>query len=155
RLYKYIFLVVIAVSTAFRFINAEDGMVLYFHSLSVMSDLAIGGLGAYLALSHEGIKKFFRGLSPFWIMVIYAAGSVLLFTHSAQQFPHDYPLLVAGERLGWGLLFLFAILEQNYGERSLVKLSWCRWLTELGKYTYGIYMLHPLGIQSCSVALRL
>src|SRR5204863_9136814 len=57
------------------------------------------------------------------------------------------PVLVALNRLLCSLFFVFIILEQNYCENSIVKMSSRRWISTLGKYTYGLYLLHPIAIQ--------
>ncbi len=72
RFYKYLFPSIVLGSLFFRFWFREDGAITYFHTFSVISDMAIGGGCAYLAINRQGFTDFFRNLNRNWIFVFYS-----------------------------------------------------------------------------------
>jgi peptidoglycan/LPS O-acetylase OafA/YrhL len=46
-------------------------------------------------------------------------------------------------------------LEQNFAPNGPFKLARLRLFSKWGKYTYGLYMLHPIGILIVDISLRL
>jgi peptidoglycan/LPS O-acetylase OafA/YrhL len=151
RAYKYSFPVIILVSGLFRFHNLQDGMVLYFHSLSVISDMAVGGLTAYLAINSEKFTQLFAGLSRPLILAIYCLGfSVLILREHIFVGPVPATL----DRLVCSLFFAFILTEQNYSERSPFKIRRLRLCSMLGIYTYGLYLIHPIAITLLTSGLK-
>lgn len=143
RAYKYVFSVIILVSGLFRFHNLQDGAVLYFHSLSVISDMAVGGLTAYVAINSDKFKELFVGLSRPLILSVYCLGfSVLIF----REYIFVGPVPATLDRLVCSLFFAFVVTEQNYSERSPFKIKRLRLISKLGIYTYGLYLIHPIAI---------
>jgi peptidoglycan/LPS O-acetylase OafA/YrhL len=53
------------------------------------------------------------------------------------------------------LFFGFVILEQNFSYNSFYKFSHFQMLTKWGKYTYGLYLLHPITITFTLFALSI
>lgn len=152
RLYKFLFPSIVALSALFRFWNIGDPLLLYFHTLSVISDMAVGGAAAFLCFSFPIFVKFFVGMRREAIAGIYVLGcAIIVFS---DYFFVSKPLL-AIERIVFSLVFAFIILEQNYGRRSLFKMSSFTTISTLGKYTYGLYLLHPIALLICSPLLKL
>jgi peptidoglycan/LPS O-acetylase OafA/YrhL len=143
--YKYLLLAVVAGSTLFRFAFANDDRVLYFHTLSVISDMAVGGVMAYMAINGQRLVRFFRDLSRSFILLGYLAGLLLWF------FP---PFGFWLDRLVLTLFFAFVIAEQNWSERSLFKMAGSRWLSRLGVYTYGLYCLHMIALYFVGLGVK-
>ena len=56
------------------------------------------------------------------------------------------PVPIILERLVTSIVFSLVILEQNFSDRSLFKISNLKLITMLGKYTYGLYCFHTIGI---------
>ncbi len=128
-----IFLSVILISFGFRLLHANDDQTLYFHSLSVVSDMAIGGLAAYLWRQKAQLRSSFSAMPRSYILTIYAAG--LLFFWAVSPWGPYARLVVA-------IFFALVVLEQNFCLHSPFKMSAAPLLSELGRYTYGLYMLH-------------
>ena len=47
------------------------------------------------------------------------------------------------------IIYSFVILDQCFNKSTWLKLSNLKVLTSLGKYTYGLYLLHPIAILFC------
>lgn len=152
RFYKFIFPAIIVGSALFRLIYVNDGRVLYFHTFSVISDMAVGGGVAYLAFTNEGFKRFFARLNARAIAAVYVLGILLIL---ASDHIFTGTALKVSQRIIFALFFAFIILEQNYAERSLIKMSNLKTVSLLGKYTYGLYMLHPIGLILCIDGMRI
>ncbi len=148
KFYKYLFLIVILGSMLFRILNNDDGFVLYFHTFSVISDMAVGGGCAYLIINLHDFKDYFTNLKRHWIISIYIIG-ILAFWFEHQIFPawlSRFPLTI---------FYAFIILEQNYSTESLFKMSNFKIISSLGKYTYSLYLLHPIAILGIDIVARL
>lgn len=137
---KYVFFSIIIGSAIFRWINAGNSQLLLFHTLSVVSELAIGGLCAYLIIFSEKFKKLFENLS-FWSIL---TGYLMILP--VFVFNRYFYLYMTLGRLVLGLAIAFIILEQNFSKNSFYKMGNFKTLSILGKYTYGLYLLHPLVI---------
>jgi peptidoglycan/LPS O-acetylase OafA/YrhL len=128
-----VLLAVIAFSSAFRLAHADDWPTLYFHSLSVISDMAIGGLAAYTWRHSPGFRARVASLPATVIACGYLAGAAFIATRG---------LWGPFTRLLAGVVFAAIVLEQNFCRRSLFKMSDSAIFSRLGQYTYGLYMLH-------------
>lgn len=144
-------LLVIFASWFFR-LSINDGAFFYYHTLSVISDMAIGGLGASLCFFNKRLLKRFEAICLPLIVLIYALGFFILM-YSELIFPEYF--IFSTLRILNACFFCFIILEQNFATNSWYKFGHSRKLTSLGKYTYGLYMLHPIGIQASIILFRL
>ncbi|MBC6989616.1 acyltransferase family protein [Hymenobacter sp. BT491] len=151
RYYQAIFYGVILCSLVFRYLHRTDGDTLYFHTLSVMSDLAMGGLFAYHCRFNPRFVGFFQNLPKLVIGLAYLLGFALLL-YRDDLYPGTSAAVVA--RLVSTLFFAFIITEQNFAGHSPSKLSRLTTLSRLGKYTYGLYLLHPIAIQVTILLFR-
>lgn len=144
RHYQGIFYGVILSSLLFRYLHRTDGPVLTYHTLSVASDLAIGGLCAWHSRNNPAFIRTIQQLPLALVVVIYVLGFLMLLFHDML-----YPTVVASvlDRLVCSMLFAFILLEQNFSHGSIVKLSQFQRISSFGKYTYGLYLLHPIAIQ--------
>ncbi len=143
RHHVLIFFVIILVSFVFRIVYEDNSDVLFKHTLSCISDMAVGGLGAYWSFKGVITDRFKR--MPRWtIIAVYIVGAVLIITRS--YWNTAFYGLYGSERLIYSVFFLFIVLEQNYSDNSLFKMGNRKWISKLGIYTYGLYMLHFVAI---------
>jgi peptidoglycan/LPS O-acetylase OafA/YrhL len=153
RWHWLVFPIVLIQSLLFRAWNSSNEMLLYFHTLSVVGDLAIGGGLAYLVLH---CPRFFDRASrsiPRWLTIlIYGCGIALVLY---QESWIKGQILTVFSRVILCAFFAFIIFEQNSSAGSFFKMGRFKWLTQLGKVTYGLYLLHPIAIQICLVGRRL
>ena len=131
--------------------NASVGEELYYHTFAVMGDLAIGGLGAYLAIYSRSFLGFFNRISSRKIAIVYS-GIFLAYFYSDIIFTGGYEKVYT--RWLFDACWTWIILEQNFAHNGF-KLGRLKWFSNWGKYTYGLYMLHPVAILVVDISLRL
>lgn len=139
RSFQYFFLLVIAGSFAFRFYYAANPDFLYYHTLSVISDMAIGGLLASWVFEKSSIG-IIGALKKWHIILIYVAGIGFLFSAN-KLLPGR---LISLERLISGLFFAFVIIEQLQSGHSFFKADRIPFFQRAGKLTYGFYLFHSI-----------
>ena len=147
RHYHYIFIGIIALSLVNRAIYFGDEL----RTLSVISDMAIGGLGAYLSLKNRSFLKTIENLPP-WLCLVPWIAAIVFIGFKYQLFSTDFLIII--KRLIIATFFIWLILEQNFSKRSWFKVSQFKTVTRLGKYTYGLYCLHTIGILISMVILN-
>ncbi|HRH41379.1 MAG TPA: acyltransferase [Pyrinomonadaceae bacterium] len=140
RVFKYVCFSIIIGSLIFRWSEAGNYTVLYQHTFSVISELAIGGLCAYFIIFNEKFKSFLENLSVWSILLGY------LMVLPIFAFSRYFYIYMTLGRLVLCLAIAFIILEQNFSKNSFYKMGNFKILSILGKYTYGLYLLHPLVI---------
>lgn len=134
------FIAIIILNIIFRAFNHSNERVIYFHSFSVMSDLAIGGLLAFLVSKNK--HQFIFKLSRIQIILIYTLGlSMLLFSRQIFQ-----GYLVSVERIFHGLFFAFVLLDQMFSEHSWFKADKLPGFYFSGNLTYAFYMFHCISL---------
>lgn len=146
RFFPVLFIGWIIVSVIFRVFNQGDERSLYFHTFSVISDLAIGGLLAFSVHKYK-IQNFVFELKKIWIFLIYGLGIQLLI-FSNQIFIGS---LVGIERILIAAFFAFIILEQVFAKHSFYKADKLPGFNFSGELTYGFYMFHCIFIYYWSI----
>ena len=143
KVYPYIFIVIILITLVFRSFFVNSYPILHFHTLSVIGDMALGGLVAYACSSPSPFLNFITNMKRSFIIGVYIITLILtLFKDSI----FSSQLMVVFERVVLGSLFAFIIAEQNFSKNSFFKFSSSRMISNLGIYTYGLYCLHFFGI---------
>jgi peptidoglycan/LPS O-acetylase OafA/YrhL len=138
-----LFLLIITGSVIFRYFHLNQPEVIFFHTFSVVSDMALGGLLGWASYTKQGMKSYFGNLPKQLIIAFYILGIAAIYL-SSRLLPAAAFLVL--ERVIYGLFFGFIILEQNFATNSFYKIGRNRFLTYWGKYTYGLYCLHFIGI---------
>ena len=77
--YPFIFIKVIVISGLFRYFNSADSDVIYYHTFSVMSNLAVGGLLAYYSIKSELFLQIITHMKKWLIILIYILGFSITF----------------------------------------------------------------------------
>lgn len=156
RYYRLVFLAIMTLSLVFRSFHTglddHDFGIRYFHTFSLIGDMAFGGLLAYYCSHNTAFKRFVTNMNRLQISMIYlGALAVTLFRH--QLFDMS-PATVVIERLVISFFFGMIIVEQCYAERSFFKMGNFKLISKLGIYTYGLYCLHLLGFVAADIALN-
>jgi peptidoglycan/LPS O-acetylase OafA/YrhL len=147
--YLYFFCAVILTSLVFRYFHLDDHRSLYYHTFSVMSDLAIGGVIGLWAFN-GGAQRAFENI-PRWAIVLgYIAGCSLLVLEG-----HLFRgVFFIFERFVPGIVFAFILLEQVYSKHSFFKIDRVWGFYNSGKLTYGFYMFHCIFIYYWAIFFR-
>lgn len=152
KLWHFIMVSIILLSLGFRIYNNNDYNILYFHTFSVMIDLAMGGLFAYYICSSNKVRIYFENTSTKHHLVLIFITILTLFFH---PYLAEIPLFNAIIRLFTGFLFAFFIASQAFTKnKSFLNMYNFKFATSLGKYTYGIYLLHPICLLIVDILLR-
>lgn len=139
-------------SLIFRIFNYQDEYILYFHSFSVMVDLGIGGFFACLIKNSEKIKLFFEKTSTRSHLLFFCIPICLLLWNDI-LFDFEYGIAVSRIFLATSFAFIISAqaLTKSNSALNLKRLSFAdKW----GKYTYGIYLLHPIAILLVSIGRK-
>lgn len=139
------FIVLILGSIAFRFFYAQgNAMIIKYHSLSSLSDLATGAVIAYLACK-ENIKNRFQKLPKNRIIGVYLLLLILVpLRFYTWKFGVYYNHVSSLVPVVFSSIFAFIIMEQNYSKNSFYKVSNFRLISSWGKFTYGMYCYHMI-----------
>ncbi|HEV8082493.1 MAG TPA: acyltransferase [Chitinophagaceae bacterium] len=143
EIYPYIFIIIILITLIFRSFFTSNYPVLHFHTLSVIGDMALGGLAAYGSSSSTRFYNFIVNMKQGFIIAVYSFTIIIILF---KNYIFSYSLPVIFERVVLGSLFAFIITEQNFARRSFFKFSRYKIISSLGIYTYGLYCLHFFGI---------
>lgn len=134
---------VIGMSLIFRFLHMDEFAVLNLHTCSLIGDMALGGMVAWLCFRDDRLTDSVKDW-PRWVIILgYVVGVALLVGRDSF---FQLPGYVVVDRLILACFFAFVLLEQNYSQHSLVKMSQFRWVSYWGTYTYGLYCLHFLAL---------
>lgn len=123
--------------SVFIFKYNSNSNVNYFHSIAAAGDLLIGCLSAFLISFNAKISTFLKTLKNNRRIIIYMIGLCFLIN---KPFLYDYLPIHYILRL----FYAFVILDQAVNSNNLLKLENLKAITTLGKYTYGMYLLHPI-----------
>ena len=155
RFYKYVFPVIMGLSLVFRSfytgLDDHDFGVRYFHTFSLIGDMAFGGLLAYYCSFDNAFRRFVTKMNRLQIAMIYLGALVV--TLFRYELFNINPVTVVIERQVIAFFYGMIILEQCYAERSFFKMGNFNLVSKLGIYTYGLYCLHLLGFVAADIML--
>lgn len=139
------FILIILGSIAFRFFYAQgNAMIIKYHSLSSVSDLASGAVIAYLAYK-KSVIAWMEKIPKYLIVLPYLLLFVLVpLRFYTWKFGAHYNLVSSFLPVLFSALFAFIIMEQNYAKHSFYKIKNWKLISSFGKYTYGMYCYHMI-----------
>lgn len=141
----WVFFTVVLVGTiVFRFFYLGNPRVLYFHTFSVISDLAIGGMLALLAFKKQ-VQPLIENMQKWKIILVYIVGIAVILLESKIF----VGVFFVFQRIVIALFFAFVIAEQVYANNSFVKIDSVRGMKKSGEFTYGFYMFHCIVLYYC------
>lgn len=144
RYWLFSIFLVITGSIIFRIIHNNDPIVLYFHTFSVLLDLGIGGMMAYIIKSNVTIKTFFESCSTYTHLTLFIVTISLLYWNN-NLFNFSYGHAIG--RIFISLSFAVTITAQALTKStSILNLQRLRFASNWGKYTFGIYLIHPIAL---------
>lgn len=137
------FLLIILGSIAFRFFYAQGNvMIIKYHSLSCISDLASGAVIAYLAFQ-KNVIEWVEKIPKRGIIFVYLLLFILVpLRFYSWKFGFYYNHVSSVLPVVFSALFAFIIMEQNFATNSFYKIKNWKLISSWGKYTYGMYCYH-------------
>lgn len=141
--YYSAFISLILISVLFVAWYSKDYDMKHFHTLSAVCELCTGGLIAWLITDNDRFRELIAGMKRSWIGLIYIAGGLVVVAYPRLD---ALAYINAVTKLVLSFFFAFVILEQNFARNSLFKIGKIKLFTFLGKYSYGLYCLHFIGI---------
>jgi peptidoglycan/LPS O-acetylase OafA/YrhL len=152
RWWVYAISTVIIGSIAFRVYNYDDPNVLYFSTFSVLMDLGIGGLVAYLIKTNQKVKGFFASASTGTHLILFIVSfSMLFWSDQVSTFKYSPAL----NRIFFSISFAMIIAAQAMTTQdSILNLGRFSFGNKWGKYTYGIYLIHPIALTILDIVTR-
>lgn len=135
---------ILFLSLSFRFAHVHETKVLNLHTLSVIGDMALGGLTAWLCWRDDKLTTAVGRWPRQAIALGYLLGIVLILAEG--KIIHFLPDYLIFSRLVSALFFAFILLEQSYAQKSFVKMQNLGFPTYWGTYTYGLYCLHYIAL---------
>jgi peptidoglycan/LPS O-acetylase OafA/YrhL len=141
----------LGISLIHAFIFKDNHQALYLSTVSRIGDLSIGGLFAATLYERSDLLLRLTHLKRRWIGVIYFLAFMLV----SLSFYYTNPLLIYFINLAGGVVFALIICEQNFSKNSFMKFGKLKWVSYWGKRTYGLYMLHPIGMFVTSFILKI
>ena len=141
---KRILPVVLIVLIVFSLVYKLSGGHKY-HTFSCLAPLMTGSLLAYGCYYFpERVTKLTSRLTRQSTLLIYGLSLALIFF----QYKISRQILFYHDLIFVYLLLFsaFVIVDQNYAQRSFYKFGKLKILTQLGKLSYGIYLLHMVSI---------
>ena len=150
KYYLHLIIVVIVVSNLFRLCFANS-INIDLHTLGVITDMAVGGMFAYLCFFNERFLNYIKKM-PKWNIAIFYLLAFCYVAFKNEIFFNTQ--MFVWKRLIMGTTFAFIIAEQNFSDNSLFKVGNWKIISQMGKFTYGLYCLHSIGILICLTLLR-
>ncbi len=152
KLWIYVMIGLFGFSIVFKWIFIKDVPVLYFHTFSVLFELVIGSIAAYLTFYNTRFKDFFRIKAGMKFCILVGCIIILkmlgayevLGVYSYGVFKSLCSVLFAG--------LITAQLVLN--DQSAWSFSRFSLFSKWGVFTYGIYMLHPIVLNFVSYFLH-
>ncbi len=139
---QWLFAALCAFSVGFSLWYHDAGLS-YRHTLAQVVTLALGGWAAWHSFHNTRLLHGITHLSRRFIIAFYLALIVAIIIYN--QWQHNGWVAAVGRPI-LGALFAFVILEQCYALNSFYKCGNQRWLSTLGRYTYGLYCLQFFAI---------
>lgn len=140
----WLFATIVAISVAFRIMNVNNLIVLDSHTASVISDMAIGGLFAWLVYTNTSFLNWWTKLPKGMIIGFYVLGFAFIYIRS--YIIQAMPYYISVDRVVLAVFFAFIIMEQCFSEHSVFKLMRWKFVSHWGTYTYGLYCWHFLAL---------
>lgn len=143
RFFYGLIVLLILVSVIFRYSYSENEPNLWFNTLSVVGNFALGALVAWLVFYNKSFKLFFQKLPQWAITLGYLIYFPIVYFYFSWA---NNPIGIAFEKLIFSFLFVFIILEQSFAQHSLFKLGKFKAINYLGRISLGLYCYHGVVI---------
>ena len=152
RFWIYSIVLVILGSILFRIMNANDIIILYYHTFSVLLDFGIGGLMAFLIKSSKKIKSYFENSATLTHSILLIFSLCLIFFGDL-LFSFKYGNVIEHVFITFSFALIISAQALTKSE-SILNLQNLTFANKWGKYTYGIYLIHPIVIAIIDIIIH-
>ena len=122
------------------FYSFGDSYSFTFDTLAYMSPIGIGATTAYFIRAEHSILDRIKNLKKAWVGLLYFFLIIHLLSAYLLASSYILPLVPVIS----SLLFAFIIMEQTYGKNSIVKFRKNKFLSHLGKISYGLVVYYSI-----------
>ncbi|MCB0755151.1 MAG: acyltransferase [Flavobacteriales bacterium] len=145
---KWLFAILLLVFGITTFHYYGTDVNLWFHTLFLLGDIAIGALFAFISFNKNWGYKTLEAFGKKTIIGIYG---LFLFSFLFYHHLFDNPLLpgfvnLIIEKLFYAFILSYFIFEQNFGLHSFFKFGKLKTITYLGVISYGLFCFHEIGL---------
>ncbi|MBA3649368.1 MAG: acyltransferase [Chitinophagales bacterium] len=140
---RALFVLLLIISVLFRWIHEGDSKILFFHTLSLLGDFAVGGLLAEMVILKNKFFVKLTAISTLKILTGYIIIALMIIFY--RQIFH-FGLAIIFERLLFALAFSFIIFEQTFCVNRIFNAASIPFIAWLGSISYGLYCFHELAI---------
>jgi peptidoglycan/LPS O-acetylase OafA/YrhL len=118
----------------------DHWLALHWHTAALMGDMAVGALMAYAWAFWPRMRQIAASQGPaFWCIPYVLMFITVFWRDGLEHLPGGFVYC----RLVWGSLWVWILTEQCFAERPLLRTGRWRWAVYTGKFTFGLYVLHP------------
>lgn len=146
--FSWLFLLLMAVFLVTTWAYYGTGVNLFFHTLFLLADIAVGAAFAFVSFNRRKLFNKLISLNKVQITLVYLLfGLSLVFYQklfNGQIIPEPYSLII--EKIWFASLLGFFIFEQNFSPNSLFKFGSLKIFTWLGTISYGLFCFHEIGL---------
>ena len=152
RYYWILFSGIIIGTIIFR-VNFDTYMIHEYHTFSCIGDMAVGAFGSWLIITKP---KFQQKITPSLLLPSVLLWSIFIFYFffRDEYIAPIYPLRII-ERFLFGILALAIILDLNYNPKTLIQFGRYKFISYLGRISYGLYAYHFIAILSVTTLTRI
>jgi len=142
--FPYLLFLIVIGSEVF-YLLGKSSIISYYHLLSNFRFLAFGALLSWFCyFKSENVTRFLNKINKPLNFIIYVVCISLLLFH--QEIIDKFIFLKPLYQCILFLFFGFVIAEQNFSKNSFFKIGSFKFLTWLGKISYGLYLTHMIAI---------
>ena len=144
KYWVFAIIIIITCSLIFRVVYHQNSICLNYNTFSVLLDLGVGGLFAYLIKKYEQVNVFFENTSTWTHLILFTSTFALLLLRPRFAL-FNYGIAVS--RIVISIFFALIIVSQALTKsKSRLNLGNLHFANNWGKYTYGIYLLHHVAL---------
>lgn len=145
---KWLFTILLLVFGATTYLYYGTDVNLWFHTLFLLGDIAVGALFAFISFNKNWGYNALWSIGKKTIIGIYGL-FLLSFLVYHQLFdnsvlPGFVNLII--EKLFYAIVLSFFIFEQNFSKNSFFKFGKLKTITYLGVISYGLFCFHEIGL---------
>ena len=145
---KWLFATLLLIFGATTFHYYGTDVNLWFHTLFLLGDIAVGALFAFISFNKNWGYNALESVGKNTIISIYGL-FLLSFLFYHQLFDNSVlPGFVnlIFEKLFYAVILSYFIFEQNFGNNSFFKFGKLKTITYLGVVSYGLFCFHEIGL---------